>query len=955
MSRVGSFYTCFPRLALVFAAALLPLSAQSPFERRAALPGHVLPKLREATALPRSLETLQQPLTVTVMLNLSDKAGADELRREMNDPNSVQYHKTITVTEFTERFGPSQEAYDSVLAYLQKNGLTLTAGSANRRTLTVRGTRAQAEHAFGVAINDYKLGNRTFHAVAADPAVPAELAPLIAGISGLSNMGEWRLSNQPSPATPVSTAIAYNGVLTPAGVTNTGGLPPGLNGSGQNIGLIEFDGFDINDTKTWLDFAGLPKSLASQVSTYSIANDGTLTKGGRKPSGCAAPVVPTDPPCNTTEALLDIEAALGIAQGAKVVVLEIPPSADYYNVINSAAGQLASLGGGVLSLSGGVCESEVIDTEKTNVDSLLAGIAITGITFFAATGDTGSTCIGESALPNTIAFPADVPHAIAVGGTILNVKKDNTYQSENYWGLPPGSVLPPGPFGGAGYGVSAFFPLPSYQSGLVAGGTGRSVPDVSIQAVPGINVCQATPTVPKNCPVEQGTSLAAPLWAAVWALAQQAMADKCAGGSTGCLFSPSDGYLYTIPQAFHPASGMAGGEFADLGLGSPDITTLIATAVPPQVDSFNPTGGAASGGTKVTITGGGFIGVQKVTFGGVEATHLTILSDTQLTVDSPAAPDSNATIEVVTAGGKATAAGPYSYYPEIDTVSPNAGPLDGGITVTVTGLALGNASNFEFFSTAGIAAATGVKCSSKSCTMLAPAHAAGTVDIIADTPWGYGNSQPNSKDKFTYQAPAITSFNPMVGPTTGGLLITINGVGLQTGKTTVSFGGSSGTKVSCVGSTLCTVFCPAHAAGNVPLTVTVAGATSAPAASQFRFDQFPTLTGISPSSGAAGSTVIITGTGFSTIAGETTFLFSGTAASGVSCASSSARSATRPVQGPSQPGQMQCTAIVPPPPAGFVSKSYVTVTVNGDTSLKSLDFTYTDVPPPPPCKGPTCN
>ena len=305
-----------------------------------------------------------------------------------------------------------------------------------------------------------------------------------------------------------------------------------------------------------------------------------------------------------------------------------------------------------------------------------------------------------------------------------------------------------------------------------------------------------------------------------------------------------------------------------------------------------------------------------------------------MTAESPVAPDSDATIEVVSPGGKATAAGPYAYYPEIDGVSPKTGPVDGGITVTVTGLALGNAASFEF-GVSGGATPTKVKCSSTKCTMAAPAHALGQVDIIAITPWGYGNSPVNSKDKFTYQAPSIKSINPGVGPTTGGLTLTLNGTNLQAGKTTVSFGGTVVT-ANCAGSTTsCALTSPSHVAGKVPVTVTVAGVTSAPATTEFQFVVFPTVTGIVKDTGAAGSTVTLSGTGFSTTPGQTTFLFSGLSAVpalGVSCTST-----------------ILCTAVVPP--QGMSTSSTVTVTVNGYTSLDSVDFTYTTPPFIPPCVG----
>ena len=925
-------------LTLLSSTVLSPLPAQSPGGPLTTLHGHVLGRLHEATLLPRTAERARQPLTICIILNRGDDAGFEEFERELNDPNSSQYHKTLSLSEFTARFGPTQQAYDAVLAYLQQNGFTLTTGSANRRTLTVSGTRAQAERALHVSINDYRLGDRVFHAIAADPAVPAELAPLIAGISGLSNLSQLRPANTPNPLTPTSTAIAYDGALTPAGKTNTAGLPPGLNGAGQTVGLIEFDGFDINDVRHWLAFAGLNKDLANQVSTYSIS-------GGTTPSGC----LPTDHPCGTTEVLLDIEAAMGIAQGANIIVFEAPLGTDYATVINQAINVIAYSTSGALSMSWGDCEGDHSLSDVTSIDSLLADATTYGVTLFANTGDFAGNCTDGSGkvFLNGIGFPSDARHAIAVGGTVLSVNSNNTYQHESWWGDP----LTPAPgtstFGG-GFGVSQFTAEPKYQVPFYSGATGRSVPDVAAESSPGIAICQATPSQSPNCPAatKGGTSLAAPIWAAIWALALQATVD-----SGGFVWSPAGDYFYTIPDAFHSPSSFSGpgNDFAHLGLGSPDITTLIAKGIHPRADSFSPSSGSASGGTTVTIKGAGFVAVKKVTFGGVAGTHVTIHSDTELTVDSPAAADFTVPIEVETLGGKATVSGEYAYVPEIHGVSPNFGPLDGGIAVTVTGLALSDSLTFIFGIPSGGGLGTSVKCSSsKSCTMVVPAHAAGTIDVIAETPWDYGSSVANSKDQFTYQGPSIKSFTPTSGPTTGGVLVGLSGTGLRNGKTTVSFGGAGAKSVNCPTSIYCSMKSPAHDAGSVTLTVTVAGVISAPSTGEYTFVVYPTLTGISPSSGAAGDTVTLTGTGFTTPASgrgiapdavstsvTPAFSFSGQAATGVKCTS-----------------ETQCTAVVPP--AGRTQKAFVTVTVNGLTSTDGVTFSYSTSPVIPPCKGLGC-
>jgi hypothetical protein len=995
----------FLKRVLLFAPILFPMAVPAQSLPTATLPGHVLGILPNATPLPRDPAAGQQPLTLGVLLNLSDQAGFDAFGKDFKDPNSPNYHKTIGAADLAARFGPTQEAYDSVLAYLQQYGLTLVVGSANRRTITVKGTRAQAEAAFHVNIDDYQLGSRTFHTVANDPAVPTDLAPLIHGVMGLSNLAQWRPAlSPPSPQTPASVMTAYNAALTPAGSTNTGGLPPGINGSDQTIGLIEFDNFVDSDVSNWLAFAGLPAKLIKQVSRFAI-------NGGTTPSGCN----PSAPQCGTTEVLLDIAAALGTAPGANVVVFDSPVSTDFYTTISLASNQLYLTGGGILSMSWFQCEAEISSSDASGVDSLLAEDSYTGVTFFSATGDSGGSCTSGdgSVYPNSISFPSDSTSAVAVGGTTLQVGDSNEYQSESWW------------LNGGGFGVSQYiFPaLPDYQSPFTSA-SGRSIPDVSMDANPntGIGVCQAYGASSPNCFLEGGTSLAAPLWAGVWALASQAQVD-----AAGYVITSALGTFYQYPSAFHKAASMtgAGDDFSHVGLGSPDVTSVISRSLTGfiEVDSVSPDKGPWEGGTTVTIHGKGFVGVKKVTFGGVDATHVTIYSDSKLTAESPAASGDQVDIQVVTPAGDTPKSSKdlFTYSPVVTKVSPNSGPAEGGTSVKVTGKGFSvKSTSFEFGGTVatkiacssstdctmdapshdagtvdvtaetsggtspsspddhftfepsisaispssgpltgtpvtvkghgldgsskfdfGGSPATGIACaSSTSCTMTAPAHSAGVVDVIVET--SGAKSSAISADRFTYLGPAITGVSPNVGPTVGGQSVKITGVGLDDAMT-VKFGSTAGSGISCLGSTTsCWVGSPAGT-GSVHITATVAGVASKPtSADLYTYAIFPSVASVTPWNGAVtgGDAVTVTGTNFSTTGG-TTIQFGTLAATGVSCSSST-----------------QCTAIAPvrASSAGYLEVS-VTATVNGHTSIQWVPFRFGTIsppPPPPPCKGTAC-
>lgn len=212
MNRITQFlkpteWLLSPLLALVaLTFPLFPVTAQAP--GYASLPGHVVKSLANAKQLPHDPQKDDEQLTVTIMLNLSDSQGAEALKQEYLTPTAPNYHKSITPAEFTRRFGPSQEAWDAVVDFVQQNSLTLTYGSENRRIMSVIGTRAQVQRAFGVSIEDCKLGDRSFHAIATDPVVPESIAPLIANVAGLSNVAQRR----PAYLTPTQIKTGYASV-----------------------------------------------------------------------------------------------------------------------------------------------------------------------------------------------------------------------------------------------------------------------------------------------------------------------------------------------------------------------------------------------------------------------------------------------------------------------------------------------------------------------------------------------------------------------------------------------------------------------------------------------------------------------------------------------------------------------------------------------------------------------
>ncbi len=153
----------------------------------------------------------------------------------------------------------------------------------------------------------------------------------------------------------------------------------------------------------------------------------------------------------------------------------------------------------------------------------------------------------------------------------------------------------------------------------------------------------------------------------------------------------------------------------------------------PTVTALSPTKGPASGGTLVHISGTHLDGASSVRFASVEATNVVVSSETELSAVAPASTAGTLDVTVTTPNGTSAISGHdhFKSIPTVTGVSPSGGTKAGGDTVTVTGagFALGSsATTFKF----GTAAALSVECSSSTtCTVLAPPHPAGKVDVKA--------------------------------------------------------------------------------------------------------------------------------------------------------------------------------------------------------------------------------
>ncbi len=304
------------------------------------------------------------------------------------------------------------------------------------------------------------------------------------------------------------------------------------------------------------------------------------------------------------------------------------------------------------------------------------------------------------------------------------------------------------------------------------------------------------------------------------------------------------------------------------GTSAPGIFSYLAVPVAPTITGLTPTEGPETGGTLVTVTGTGFTGATGVTFDGTAGSALDVVSDTEITVTTPAGTPGAAEVVVEHANGDSEP-GEFTYLavPTITGLTPTEGPETGGTAVTVTGTGFTYATGVTFDGEPG---ADFTIVNDTTITVVTPPGTPGVAVVIVEHP--AGNSTPGD---FTYtevvNAPTITDITPDSGPQTGGTEVTITGTDFS-GTTEVTFDGVPGTNLNIVNDTTITVVTPAGNVGLADVVVTAPEGDSAPG--EFTYTEVadaPMITGIVPNSGpqTGGTEVTITGTGFTGATGVT--------------------------------------------------------------------------------------
>jgi kumamolisin len=464
--------------------------------------------------------------------------------------------KPISPAEFAARFAVGADEYQRVVDWATASGLEVTRAVPGRTTLTVRGRAEDVERAFGTRLETWVDGQGSFRAPTADFVLPESIGQYLTGVVGLDTANLWHHHHIDPPATPnaappIQTPAMLRALYQFDQVTQ--------HGEGETVGILG-TGYPPDATpcpaagSCTRDVDGFSKKYGLGINVPAQLTQVFL--GG--------PNRDSDAVANNEygENLLDIDMVFGLAPAASVVHVFTATNTPglFSDGITFFINQVPQAH--AVSVSYGSCERVAIG-EVNLLNTLFAQAKAEGQQWFFASGDDGTDACRDGK-PNKVVsvnWPSSVPYVISVGGTELQT-------GEVAWS-------------GGGGGQSEIIPKPAYQTGVgpYPNDGVRDQPDVAALAgSPGVVVYAQGQTF-----ALEGTSAATPMWAAAWAILDQAK-----GGSG---FPMSLETLYKVGATglgFHDitsgdnSNGVTPGYPAQAGYdlatgwGSPSLAQLIA-------------------------------------------------------------------------------------------------------------------------------------------------------------------------------------------------------------------------------------------------------------------------------------------------------------------------------------------------------------------------------------------
>jgi kumamolisin len=546
-------------------------------------------------------------MNLTLVLAAREPVTIRRLADVTSDPRDPLYGRHLDREELSSLIRLSPEDYGRIAEWLTSHGMRIIQPPEPiQQLLFVQATRAQVETAFGAELIRWLERNPETAAGRMELALPRHLSGyvlkiggLVGGqsqsgrsISGLASLEDLDLASataevggetaarQPATNTLIGSTDVPRAGMTPPDIGRIYNFPARWDGSGETIALLLLGGrLDQANLREFWHTYGIPPPDVHVVQVGS-------TRG-------------TPPhPLHTVEAEMSVEWAGAMAPGATIVVYMVDPLV----MGDPWAAFLLALIEDKLHLPTVATISWVTPERqyyRLNNQTVIAGLldqaAALGITVISASGDWGTydgaprtvrdgRYVSDSPWPHAV-FPATEERVLSVGGTMITCLDPLT---EVGWSGPP----PPGLSKAVHFsllassgGFSTETPIPAWQRPVLRGyyprgatmpaivPFGRGFPDVAMMAA-GATV-QRAPGEPLSSQGYQalvdgrwidyagGTSLGAPIWAAIVARINQAR--RAAGRGRLGFANPA---LYGLADADPPV-------FRDITAGNTDVAMSV--------------------------------------------------------------------------------------------------------------------------------------------------------------------------------------------------------------------------------------------------------------------------------------------------------------------------------------------------------------------------------------------
>ena len=532
--------------------------------RRVSLSGHIHPQARaEFDVGPADPTRELDTLSLTLKPSAAQQADLDQLLVAQQDPASPDYHRWLTPEQYADRFGVNPDDVAKIVAWLEQEHLKVTSVGRARNSIAFSGTVAQVQSALQIEIHRFDVNGESHIANTGEPSIPQALSVMISGVRGLN---DFRLKpmlkpRAPAPASesPQYTTSTGHHYISPDDFRTIYDLKPlynsGINGSGQSMVVAGQTQINISDIEQFRTQFGLP------------ANDPKLLL---VPNTVSPGISSNDLP----EADLDLEWSGAAAPNANIIFVY---STDVMTSIQYAIDQNLAP---VISTSYGSCEPQTPQSDALTFRTWAQQANAQGITWFAASGDSGGAdCVSGTSTSNAglaVDVPASIPEVTGLGGTEFNEGPGQYWSSSN--NSVDGSVLSyipemvwndsaaGNPASGGG-GASVYFAQPAWQTGAgVPNNHARNVPDVSLAS--SADHDGYTVYTGGSLQIYGGTSVASPSFAGIAVLLNQALVANGAQSTPG--LGNMNPRLYSLAQTNSSA-------FHDITVGN-NIVTITCSA-----------------------------------------------------------------------------------------------------------------------------------------------------------------------------------------------------------------------------------------------------------------------------------------------------------------------------------------------------------------------------------------